>query len=194
MSAGELLYQNINSKVPISKAEYEIFIDYFKAKVVKKKQHLIEQGQKNDKIFFIEKGLVFSYTMLENEDIQVIQFAKENHWISDLYSFISESKALFTIQALENCVVWEISKNELTKMNTLYPQMETFYRLNIQNAYAHTLLRLSNIYSTDAESKYNDLRTTQPDLLQRAPQYLIASYLGILPSSLSRIRNKKPMK
>jgi hypothetical protein len=71
------------------------------------------------------------------------------------------------------------------------PAFETYFRILIQTAYANLLVQLSDIYSQDAKAKYNRLREQYPDLLQRVPQYLIASYLGILPSSLSRIRNQK---
>jgi hypothetical protein len=71
------------------------------------------------------------------------------------------------------------------------PAFETYFRILMQTAYANVLVQLSDIYSQDAKAKYNRLREQYPDILQRAPQYLIASYLGILPSSLSRIRNQK---
>ena len=83
------------------------------------------------------------------------------------------------------------AKKEFDKLCNRFPKMETLIRLNFQNAYVNTLLRLSDVYSEDAEAKYNKILELQPDLLQRVPQYLIASYLGILPSSLSRIRSKK---
>lgn len=185
------LYQNIQSKVSISKADFKKFADCFELRTISKKQKLVEEGKPNNKLYFIEEGLLFSYKMLDNGNQQVIQFAKENYWISDLYSFFSGEKALFTIQALEVCKVWEFSKTDFDKICEQYPEMETLYRLNIQTAYVHTLARLSDAYSVDAEAKYNKIREAQPDLLQRVPQYLIASYLGILPSSLSRIRNKK---
>ncbi len=184
------LYENINAKISISLVEFELFADCFKAKSIRKKGKLIEEGKSNNKLFFVEKGLLYSYKQLDNDATQVIQFAKENYWISDLYSFLSASKALFTLLTLEDCEVWEISKTDLDKICNQHHLVETFYRLNIQNAYVSTLLRLSNVYSANAEEKYNEIRNVQPDLLQRVPQYLIASYLGILPSSLSRIRNK----
>ncbi len=187
----ETLYQNINLKISISKADFELFSDCFKARSIIKKQKLVEEEKSNDKLYFVEKGLLFSYKQLDNGDTQVIQFVKENNWISDLFSFLTGSKALFTVQALEACEVWELSKADLDDICRQHHVMETFYRLNIQTAYVNTLLRLSNIYSIDAVAKYNEIRNLQPDLLQRVPQYLIASYLGILPSSLSRIRNKK---
>ncbi|WP_076447055.1 hypothetical protein [Chryseobacterium sp. RU37D] len=69
--------------------------------------------------------------------------------------------------------------------------MEKFSRVLFQSEYANSILRISEIYSTDAASKYKGLLDKYPDLIQRVPQYLIASYLGILPSSLSRIRSQK---
>lgn len=188
------LYQNINSKTAISRTDFELFADCFKSRYFKKNQKLVEEGKSNNKLYFIETGLLVSCKQLDNGDTQVIQFAKENYWISDLYSFLSGSKALFTILALEDCEVWEIAKPDLDKICSQYHLMETFYRLNVQNAYVSTLLRLSNIYSANAEERYNEISNVQPDLLQRVPQYLVASYLGILPSSLSRIRNKKSNK
>jgi CRP-like cAMP-binding protein len=190
----EYLFQDMQSKVAMPKADFEKFADCFELKIIFKKQKLVEEGNLNNKLYFIEKGLFFSYKILENGNQQVIQFAKENYWISDLYSFFSGSKALFTIQALEDCKVWGLSKSDFDKICEQYPKMETLYRLNVQTAYMHTLVRLSDAYSVDAEAKYNTIRKAQPDLLQRVPQYLIASYLGILPSSLSRIRNKKSNK
>ena len=98
---------------------------------------------------------------------------------------------MFSVQALEDCELWALDKKGFDEINSKFPVVETSFRLALQGAYLSTLLRLSEIYSDDAQAKYNKMRDQQPDLLQRVPQYLIASYLGILPSSLSRIRNNK---
>ncbi|WP_159440695.1 Crp/Fnr family transcriptional regulator [Mucilaginibacter sp. OK098] len=118
----------MQSKVSISKADFEKFVDCFELKIIGRKQKLIEEGKPNNKLYFIEEGLLFSYKMLDNGNRQVIQFAKENYWISDLYSFFSGSKALFTIQALEFCKVWGFSKTDFDKICEQYPEMETLYR------------------------------------------------------------------
>ena len=109
----------------------------------------------------------------------------------DLHSFLTGQDALFSLEALEPSELWAISKRDIDRAMSASRAMETFMRLLFQTAYAHTLAYLSEIYSQDAEAKYERLRTQRPQLLQRVPQHLIASYLGILPSSLSRIRNKK---
>ena len=104
--------------------------------------------------------------------------------------FFSGSTALFSVKALEACTLREITKRDFDLVCQQFPAMETFFRLNFQHSYVTTLIRLSDAYATEAELRYAHLVKTQADLLQRVPQYLIASYLGILPSSLSRIRSR----
>jgi CRP-like cAMP-binding protein len=191
MTGIQTLYKSIHSKIELNNSEFESIAGYFKPTHVSKKEILIAEEKSNDKLYFIEKGLLFSYKTLDNGNVQVIQFAKEDYWISDLCSFFSGTKSLFSIQAVEDSILWALNKNDFEKLCGEFPKMETLFRLNFQNAYVNTLRRLSDIYSEDAEAKYNKILEQQPDLLQRVPQYLIASYLGILPSSLSRIRNKK---
>jgi CRP-like cAMP-binding protein len=186
----KILLQNLQSKIAISEDEFEDFATLFQYKELKKKDILVEENRPNDTLYFIEKGLLFLYKTLENGEVQVIQFAKENYWMSDLYSFFTASNALFGIQTLEDCQVWAISKANFEAICLQYPKMETLFMLNFQTAYVNTLIRVSDIYSEDAQSKYTHFLKQFPDLVQRVPQYLIASYLGILPSSLSRIRKK----
>ncbi len=184
------LYQNIAAKIGLTAAEFEVIAACFTLRTISRKALLAVESEKNDKMFFVQQGLLFSFKTLDNGERQVIQFAKEQYWIADLCSFFSGSTALFSIAALEDCVLWEITRQDFDRVCRQFPAMETFFRLNFQQSYVNTLIRLSDAYSTDAELRYGRLLETQPDLLQRVPQYLIASYLGILPSSLSRIRSR----
>jgi CRP-like cAMP-binding protein len=190
MGETDKLYNNIDSKVSISPADFQELEAYFKLLTIKKKNTLLKEGEYNDRLFFVEKGLLYLYKTLQSGDIQVIQFAREDYWLSDLCSFFSGSRALFSIQALEDSTVYTLSKGDFDMICVEYPGMETFFRLNFQSAYVNTLVRLSDAYSQDTETKYTRIRQENAALLQRVPQYLIASYLGVLPSSLSRIRNK----
>jgi len=189
--ASNALFEIFASKVAITEEEFESFSHYFTYLSVDKKHKLISEGQHTDRAYIVEKGLLYLYKTLDNGDVQVLQFAKENHWIGDFYGIFYGPKALFSLETIEPCALWCIKKQDLDIIMKQNPVFETYFRLLVQTAYAHTLVRLSDVYSQDAEEKYNRLRDQQPDLLQRVPQYLIASYLGILPSSLSRIRNKK---
>jgi CRP-like cAMP-binding protein len=187
----ETLFRSMVSKAPVTEDEFESFAHYFKYETIAKKEKLVTEGHYTDKTFFIQKGLLVSYKTLDNGEIQVVRFAKENFWIGDLNSFITGAKALFTIEALEPSQLWSLKREGWEFAMKRSPAFETYFRILIQTAYANLLVELSDIYSQDAKAKYNRLRAQYPDLLQRVPQYLIASYLGILPSSLSRIRNQK---
>jgi len=187
------LFNSMVSKVPRMESEFESIAHIFKFSTINKKEKLVSEGHHTDKTFFIQKGLLYSYKTLDSGEIQVVQFGKENHWIGDLHSFITGSKALFTVEALEPSELWSVTRSDWENGLKESPALEAYYRILFQTAYANLLVQLSDIYSTDAEAKYNRLRDQYRDLLQRVPQYLIASYLGILPSSLSRIRNKKPI-
>lgn len=189
--SAETLFRSIVSKVPVTEDEFESFAHNFKYETIAKKKKLVTEGHYTDKTFFIQKGLLCSYKTLDNGEIQVVRFAKENFWIGDLNSFITGAKALFTIEALEPSELWSINREGWEFAMKSSPAFETYFRILIQTAYANLLVELSDIYSQDAKARYNRLREQYPDLLQRVPQYLIASYLGILPSSLSRIRNQK---
>lgn len=186
----EFLFKNIQSKVQISPEDYESFETLFVRKNVEKNQLIVEEGKRNDKLYIIENGLAYFYKTLENGSIQVIQFAKENYWVTDLSSFFSTTTALFSIKAIEDCTMLCITRKQYDEICLQNRSISTFFRLNLQNAYSNTLQRLSDVYAVDAENKYRYFVNNFYDINQRVPQYLVASYLGILPSSLSRIRNR----
>jgi len=185
-----VVFEEIGKRVAMTEDDWNGIAPYFTLSTIKKKETLVTQGLPCDKAFFIQKGLLFSYRTVESGDRQVVQFGQERHWIGDLHSFLTGRDALFSLEALEPCELWAISKSDIDRAMSACRAMETYMRLLFQSAYAHTLGYLSEIYSYDAEAKYERLRSQRPQLLQRVPQHLIASYLGILPSSLSRIRNK----
>lgn len=108
--------------------------------------------------------------------------------MADLYSFLSDRPAIFTIEALETTTLFAIKQTDFENTCRQVPKFEHFFRILIQNAYVNSQQRIAKTFSQDAGNRYLALIKQQPDLLQRVPQYLIASYLGIKPESLSRIR------
>jgi CRP-like cAMP-binding protein len=189
-----IVLDEIRKRVPMPEDDWSRIEPLFTFLTVKKRETLVTQGRPCDRAFFIQKGLLYSYRIIESGESQVVQFGQDRHWFGELHSFLTGKDALFSLEALEPSELWTISKRDLDRAISASRAMETFMRLLFQAAYAHTLAYLSEIYSQDAEAKYERLRTQRPELLQRVPQHLIASYLGILPSSLSRIRGRKPQK
>ena len=148
----QFLFDNINSKIPITEAEFEIIAPYFHFKEVKKKDILVVEGKKGEIVYIVEKGLLYLYKSLDSGDVQVIQFAKENYWIGDFFSFFTGAHALFTLVALEDCEVWTCTKPDLDALIKELPKMESFLLKLSLRAYANTLIRLSDIYSEDSEA------------------------------------------
>jgi hypothetical protein len=188
----KILRDNIESKLGrrLSKGEFELFSNLLERAFLPKKHQLVQTGSRCKYLYFIEKGLLHSYTTDSAGQSHTIQFGFEGHWISDLYGFLSQKPAIFNIEALEDTSVLNLSKDNFEFALSTIPSFERFFRILIQNAYVNSQQRIAENYTADAEQRYRTLIKQQPDLLQRVPQYLIASYLGIKPQSLSRIRQK----
>jgi len=185
-----MIRQSIESKInePLSDEEYEWFRRQMRVKTIAKKAFLVQQGEHCNYHYFVEKGALYSFLTDPEGRIHVVQFALEGYWISDLYSFFSGNPALYSIEALEACTLLAMEKSSFEEACRRVPKFERFFRLLIQNAYVQAQYRIARTFSTDAEQRYLELVERYPNLVQRVPQYLVASYLGVKPQSLSRIR------
>ena len=184
----DLLYKNISDRIEISCEEVDHFKSFFENVSITKKEHLLMSQEVCKYQYFIEKGLMRTYTIDDNGDDHTLRFNFEEHWCGDLYSYFSGEKTELNIEALEDSELMRISRDNFEKALLAIPKLERFYRLLIQKAYVVVQQRLAKTYSLDAKKRYYDLVKRHPDIINRVPQYHIASYLGIKPQSLSRIR------
>jgi CRP-like cAMP-binding protein len=175
---------------PLAEADLEQFCALMIELTFEKKAQLGEEGKVCKYSYFLLEGSCYSYITNENGERHAIQFALENYWISDLYSFLSVRKAIYGIEALEHTRVLALSHTNFLHACDTIPLIDRFFRVLIQNAYVSIQLRLAKTNSEEAELRYEQFSALHPDFLQRIPQYLIASYLGIKPQSLSRIRKE----
>jgi CRP-like cAMP-binding protein len=183
-----LLHQNIQRTVAISEKEVEEFKQLLQVRTIKKNDFFVQEGDRAKHLAFVLSGGLYSYSIDEKGEKHVIQIALEEHWITDPYSFFSQGKAFYSVQALMNTEVLLISKENHDRACDQFPKIERFFRLLVQNAYVHLLQRVAQITSETAEERYLKLIESHPNIIQEVPQYYIASYLGIKPQSLSRIR------
>lgn len=181
-------------KQSITESEFEKFSKLVFEKSFDKKEILIEEGHVCNYIYFITSGSCYSYITDKKAEKHAIQFALEGYWISDLYSFYSEKNAIYSVETLEPVKVLALNKQNFQKACDASPIFDRFFRILIQNAYVSIQYRLAKTNSEDAENRYDEFSKLHPDFMQRIPQYLIASYLGIKPQSLSRIRNERIQK
>ncbi|WP_024772346.1 Crp/Fnr family transcriptional regulator [Aquimarina macrocephali] len=186
----QLLYKNILEKTTITETEFEEFLAQTKSIVVNKNEHFLNEGEVANYIAFIVSGGLYSYSIDEKGEKNVVQIALENYWIADLYSFLSREPSKLNIEAIVETKLIIINKDNFEKTCDTIPAFERFQRLLIQKAYISTLQRISGLTSKSAPQRYLELVTEHPEIIQKVPQLLIASYLGIKPQSLSRIRKQ----
>ena len=186
----EKLIQNITDKVALGEKDIEVLKTFFIPKKIRKRQYLLNAGDVCQHITFIEKGLLRSFTVDDDGNEYVVQFAIEGSWISDMGSFISGKEALYNIEALEDAEVLNLTRQSMDELLNQFPLMERFFRLLMQNNIVALQRRVIAYMSLSAEEKYVRLMEVYPDIMNRASQQHIASYLSITPETLSRIRKK----
>jgi CRP-like cAMP-binding protein len=186
------LIGSIESKLQLKLTEKESseLNKWFVPVQVGRKDLIVSEGKVDRTAYFIESGATHTFVIDNKGSAHTIQFGFEGYWVGDIYSFFSGKPALFNLESLEPASLLSIRHDDFEKACLYHPKFETYWRKTIQNGYMGSLLRIAKGFSDDAEHRYLSLISQQPDLPNRIPQYLVASYLGIRPESLSRIRKK----
>jgi CRP-like cAMP-binding protein len=190
----DLLKKHINNRVPLTDEEFNICIKFFNSKKLKKHQFLLNEGEICRYIGFVNSGCLRQYSIDNQGAEHIIQFAIEDWWVSDLHSFLSGFPATYNIDALQDSEVLLLDKSARDELLNACPKMERFFRLLIESNHVATNQRISDSLSASAEERYLKFIKTYPQLFEQVTQNQIASYLGITPQSLSRIRKELTQK
>jgi CRP-like cAMP-binding protein len=190
----ELFFQKLNEKVSFNQEEQDIIRNYLTPKKLRKRQYLLQEGDICKFIAFVEKGTLRAYSVDDKGNEHIIQFALEGWTISDLYSFMTGEPATYNIDALEDSELVLISKSAQEEILKKCPKYETYTRLQLTGAYLAMQKRLTSIISLPLEERYNNFMKLYPNIVQRVPQHMIASYMGLKPETLSRLRKKMAAK
>jgi CRP-like cAMP-binding protein len=186
----EVLFKAINDKVSLTEEEQETCKRFFIHKKLRKKQYLLQQDDVCKYTAFVEKGALRAYSVDDKGYEHIIQFALEGWWMSDIYSFLTGEASSYNIEALEDTELLLLTPNSNEEMLQKVPKMERYFRILSQKSLVAMQRRLIGSLSQSAEEKYSKLVTAYPNIIQRVPQHMIASYLGITPETLSRIRKQ----
>ena len=184
----ELFFKSINDKIQLTESEQELFKTYLKPKKLRKRQFLLQEGDVSTHTVFVEKGLLRTYSVDEKGTERILQFSPEGWWTADLYSFITGEPSTLNIDALEDSELVLMSKTALEEVRAKIPKFLQFSFLQMQNSYVALQRRLFDIVNLSTEERYLKLLNTYPDIVQRVPQHMIASYLGLTAETLSRVR------
>ena len=173
----------------ISEEEVDIFLSVFTKTTLKKNTVFLEQGQVCNKVALIEKGLLKCVYHKNGEEI-VFEFSFENNFISDYYSFLTDTSSQKEIRCIENSTLYVTTKQHLEKLGNKYSFIESMSRKVNEKLFLTIHNRLKSKLLDTPTEQYQKLLLERPDLVSRIPQYLIASYLNVKPETISRIRKK----
>lgn len=176
--------------IQVSDDEYADILSYFHFQTVRKKENLLTEGQNCKSLFFVLNGILRKFFINEKGGEQTTEFAIENWWMTDHFAFLNQSKTEFYIQAVEKTTILVIHREAQERLLNQHPVMERYFRCIYQKSFAASQMRIKFLYDYSREELYHYFRRSQPEFLQRVPQYLIASYLGFTPEYLSEIRRK----
>jgi CRP-like cAMP-binding protein len=154
----------------------------------KRKQYLLQTNQICDLYSFVVSGLFKMYGTDKNGIEHIIQFASENQWVEDMNSLHKKTPSQLCIEAIEPSVVLQIKKEDMHQLLSRFPKFERNFRVIHENKYMEIENRLLQNISAGAEEKYISFMQQFPEISNRIPNTLIASYLGITPEFLSKIR------
>jgi len=186
----EPLLDYFDRLLPLNKEEQELVIRKFHSRLFRKRQYVLQEGNVCTQFYFVIRGCLRMYKIDDKGNTHILQFAAENYWINDLGSFHSTKPSALNIDALEDTWVLQISRDDLITLYTEAPIFHRIFRVLIENSFVRLQERLLQNISSTAEERYQSFLENYPHLINHLSQVQIASYLGITPEFLSRLRNK----
>ncbi|SEI45540.1 cAMP-binding domain of CRP or a regulatory subunit of cAMP-dependent protein kinases [Dyadobacter koreensis] len=184
----DVLFRHIEKKITLTDGDKELIKTFFVSKSLRKRQYLLQEGDICKHLTFIAKGLLRTYNVDDKGDEHMSVFGWEGWWLSDFNSFLNGEPAVFNIDAIEDSHLFMISRADYEVLFLTVPIMDRYFRILYQNSIVTKERRLMSSITHTAEEKYVQLAKSNPQMIARVPQNLIASYLGIAPETLSRIK------
>ena len=189
-SAYDLLRAHLKVRVPLTDADFTTFCGYLRPLALRKRQQLLRAGEVCSHFAFVTQGCLRSYSLTTEGHEYTLQFAPEDWWVSDLYSLLTRQPSTTNIDALEDSQFLLLDQADMERIYAQCPVFERYFRLMMQSRYLVLQERVNAALSQTAAEKYQHFLRKYPTIVQRVPQHLIASYLGITPESLSRVRRQ----
>ncbi len=185
------LIKDISKHLMLSQEEISIFKNFWIERTFQKGDFLLRNGDVSRYDNFVVSGVLKAfYINSGNGKEEILYFAIDNWWASDLASFAKQEPSIYNIQAIEKTTVLQINYHSFQNLLLRIPALERYFRIILEGYLGALQRRIieNNVY--DAEYRYFEFLKMYPDIASKIPQYLIASYLGVSPEFISRIRKK----
>jgi len=184
------LIDYFNNYLPLSEEEQSIVQEVFQERRIKRRQLILQEGDISKRNTFVVEGCFRMYMVDPAGKEHNLQFAIENWWIGDIGSFHTEQPSKLYIEAIENSVILQISKEDHLRLFVEYPKFNRIFRVITENALVSAQRRILQNISSTAEERYLDFVQRYPYFFNRVSNVQIASYLGVTPEFLSTIRKR----
>lgn len=172
----------------LNSMEKELVQANFHSRLYRKRQYVLQEGDICKQFNFVVRGCLRTYNIDKKGNPHILQFGIENYWINDLGSFHRVMPSVLNIDALEDTVVLQISRDDLISLYKQSPIFDRIFRVLIENGFIHLQERLLQNISSTAEERYESFLKNYPLLINRISQVQTAAYLGVTPEFLSRLR------
>lgn len=183
------LQEHLCTTFKLAPSEADSFLAGFTKTVLKKNEVFTRDGEVCHTIGLVEKGLLKCVYNREGEEV-VFEFAFENQFIADYYSFVTRTPSAKEIRCIEDTVLYVINREQLETMAKTHAFMGRMSRKMNERLFLKMHERLSSFLLDTPTQRYQQLIAERADLVNRIPQYLVASYLNVQPETISRIRRK----
>ena len=184
----DLVLQNVGRHIKLTAKEQGVFTELLRPQLYKRKGFVLREGEVSRDSVFVLDGALKGYTLDKHGSEHVLQFAVQGWWIADMYSLISGKAGTLNIEALVDTSVLLLARDDQQSLYERVPKFERFFRILTENSLVSSQQRIINNLSLTAEERYIHFTEKYPLILECAPQHSIASYLGITPEFLSKIR------
>jgi CRP-like cAMP-binding protein len=185
------LIRNFEKKdICLDEAEVERIESVFRYRKFRKSQYILQQGDVSRYETYILSGLARTYLVNDKGQEHVISFNPEDYWVGDLCSLYTGNPTNYNIDCLEETEVLQVTKAELERLFTDVPKLNIFYRILYRNSIIAYNMRVGSALSKTAMERYTEFLEKYPSIDQRVPNHQVASFLGITPQSLSRLRKQ----
>lgn len=181
---------NINKFITFTKEEQDILYNILQSKKIDKKTIVLREGEICKFEYYIVKGCTRVFYVNESGVEVTVQFGIEDWWVSDICSFVEQTPSRMFIETLEDCDVLFLTPKSKEELLQRIPKLERYFRLLVQKHMVALQNRVVDTITLSATARYLAFINTYPTILNRVPQYYIASYLGISAEFISKIRKR----
>lgn len=184
----QTLIEHLQKFVPFTEEEWALIAGRLKKRSIKRRQKILQEGDVCKHYSFVLEGCFRMYGIDDKGYEHNIQFAAENDWIADIGSFYAQKTSKLYIEAIEPSSILQIEQQDLYALYTKIPKLSITFKVIIENKYVELQNRVLQNFSSTAQQRYLSFLEQYPHLSNRLPNTQIASYMGITPEFLSKIR------